>query len=121
MRVLLIAAVLVGCGTTEPAGDDAPEPPTFDVAAVRASFAAECPQPLVVDALFCEQVEIDKLSADGDILIVPTLLAAAATNRARAICEQFATFHFDAEANDLGYTTIGILDRDGGNAAACSV
>jgi hypothetical protein len=52
---------------------------------------------------------------------VPTLLNAEADERARAICDLFTQFHFDGEANDVGYTTVGILDRDGGNAAACTV
>lgn len=118
MRALIVALLLVGCGAERA---ETPEPLAFDVAAVRATFAAECPEPLVVDEFFCEQVQIDRISGEGSILLVPTLLNAEATDRAAAICEQFARFHFDADANDLGYTTVGILDRDGGNAAACSV
>ena len=129
MRVAaaLIALALAACGTTEVLGPGtgtdlaSMEPATFDVAAVQASFTDECESPIVVDELFCEQVEIAGMEADGSILTVPTTLNAEATDRAEAICEQLAVAHFDGDGEDLGYATIGVLDRDGGNAAACSV
>ena len=52
---------------------------------------------------------------------MPTTLNAEARDRAEAICNQFVVAHFDADARDLGYEFVGILDRDGGNLAACSV
>jgi hypothetical protein len=62
------------------------------------------------------------MTADGTILKVPTGLNATATDRAQAICEFIATVHFDsATGDDLGYQTVGILDKNGGHAAACSV
>jgi hypothetical protein len=119
---------LAACGgsAADPADDPADEPdaPAFDVGAVQANFTAECETPIVVDELFCEQVEIDGMTADGPILIVPTTLAAldGMRERAQVICETIARVHFDGETGeDLGYETVGILDRDGGNAAACSV
>jgi hypothetical protein len=122
--IVAVALTLPAC-TSEPLGHDGPsptpEPPAFDVAAVKANFRAECRSPIVVDDAFCEQVKIGQMSAEGDILNVPTRLNAAADERAAAICDQFAVAHFDGEGNDLGYRFIGILDQDGGNAAACSV
>lgn len=47
--------------------------------------------------------------------------SAAARDRAEAICNQFVFAHFDIDGTDLGYEIIGILDKDGGNAAACTV
>ncbi len=118
--------VLAGCSATvqgTPSATDQPtEAPSFDLAAVKASFQAECEDPIVVDANFCEQVQLPKMTADGTILNVPTSLNEAATDRARAICQMIATAHFDgATGADLGYDTIGILDKDGGHAAACTI
>ena len=114
---------LSACGqqpTSE--ADDAPEPAAFDLTLVRANFAAECEAPIVVDDLFCEQVDLDGMTAEGTILRVPTTLNAEARDRAQVICATIARVHFDGDTGeDLGYETVGILDRDGGNAAACSV
>jgi len=76
----------------------------------------------MVDDLFCEQVEIDGMTADGTILNVPTGLNPDADDRADMVCEFFATVHYDgATGDDLGYETVGILDMNGGNLAACTV
>lgn len=61
------------------------------------------------------------MTADGTILLVPTTLNAAARGRAEAICKLFALVRFDTEGVALGYEVVGILDRDGGNAAACTI
>lgn len=122
VRALLVVALLAGCGgtaTTE--RGDAPEAASFNLANVKANFAEECESPIVVDELFCDQVEIEGMSSDGDTLMVPTTLNASAVDRARAICHQLVTIHFDGDGVDLGYEFVGVLDRDGGNAAACSV
>jgi hypothetical protein len=117
---LLGLSVIVAACSAE-AGASAPAGPAFDVAAVQANLRAECEDPIVLDELLCTQVDIDGLSADEDILYVPTTLNADADQRAGAICDQLALAHFDGDGNDLGYKFVGILDRDGGNAAACSV
>jgi hypothetical protein len=89
---------------------------------VKANLQDECKDPIIVDTDFCQQVKIDAMTGDGTILNVPTTLNAAADERARAIWEMLAQAHFDgATGNDRGYETIGILDKDGGHAAACSV
>lgn len=113
---------LFGCsaGTPAPTLEPAPEPPAFDLATVKTNFADECKDPIVFDDVFCQQVEIGQMTGEGDILTVPTTLNAAATERAAAICDQIARAHYDSETGkDLGYEIIGILDKDGGNAAAC--
>jgi hypothetical protein len=95
---------------------------SFDLDRVKSNFEEECSALIAVDETFCDQVDIDGMTADGTILNVPTALNPEATDRALAICEVFASVHFDgATGDDLGYETIGILDMDGGNAAACSV
>jgi hypothetical protein len=131
MRGVLLALVLAtvaGCSaesaqpTATPTTRATPASPAFELATVKASFTDECKDPIVVDDLFCEQVQISHMTAEGSILQVPTTLNAAATDRARAICDQVALAHFDgATGNDLGYHTVGILDMDGGNVAACTV
>jgi hypothetical protein len=61
------------------------------------------------------------MTATGDILNVPTGLNAAATDQASNLCAMLARAHFDGSGRDLGYHIIGILDKDGGHAAACTV
>ena len=121
LAMLLTVLLLVACG--EVASTPTPEPvaaAAFDLALVMSNLTDECVDPIAVDDQFCEQVDIDGMTADGTTLIVPTTLNAGATDRASAICDQF--LHFDGETGDpLGYDTIGVLDRDGGNAAACSI
>lgn len=124
IRALVVVALLAGCGgsaTTDP--PDTPEPAAFGIAAVKASFTEECEDPIVLDELFCQQVDIDGMTAEGSTLIVPTLISAldGMRDRAQVICQQFAQVHFDGEGVDLGYEFIGVRNRDGGNAAACSV
>jgi hypothetical protein len=123
---IVVALAIAGCGSdggapADPAVEPTVEPPAFDLAAVKANFTDECKDPFVVDETFCEQVEISGMTADGEILNVPTTLAAEADDRGYAICDALAIAHFDLDGNDLGYSTIGILDRDGGNLAACNV
>lgn len=118
---LAVVLLLAGCASTPAATPPKAPTPAFDLAAVKSNFTDECKDPAVVDKLFCEQVQIAGMTADGDILNVPTTLNASARDRASAICDQLVTAHFDAEGHDLGYKFIGILDRDGGHAAACAI
>lgn len=120
-RFLLAALLVVGCGGGATPAPATTKPATFDITTVRTSFTEECADPIVVDDLFCEQVDIGAMWAEDDILNVPTTLNAAATDRAAVICDLITTVHFDATGTDLGYRYVGILDRDGGRAAACSV
>jgi hypothetical protein len=119
----MLAACSGGEPTTAPAAAPTPEPPAFDLAAVKAIFTDECKDPAVVDELFCEQVEIAKMRAEGTILNVPTTLqpVSGTDDRAEVICDQIVTAHFDAEGNDLGYDVVGVEARDGSDAAACTV
>jgi hypothetical protein len=119
--IALAAMLLAGCSATV-TPSATPQPAGFDLATVKANLQDECADPIVVDAEFCEQVEIAAMTAEGTILNVPTTLNAAASDRARAICDMIARAHFDgATGHDLGYETIGVLNKDGGHAAACSV
>jgi hypothetical protein len=120
MRRLMLALVVVLAACGGPAPTAAPTP-AFDLAAVKANFTDECKDPMVVDDLFCEQVKVARMTADGEILNVPTTLNAASRERAEAICRQLTFAHFGAEGKDLGYRIVGVLDQDGGNAAACTV
>ena len=101
--------------------DESTSTPSFDIAAVKANFTDECKDPIVVDDLFCQQVKIDQMTASGIDLTVPTGLNAASTARADAICDQITTAHFDGDGNDLGYQSVVILSKDGGEAATCLV
>jgi hypothetical protein len=126
LMVLLMAACAAPGGQDVRATPavDAPGAQAFDLDLVKSNFADECADPIVVDELFCQQVDIDGMTVqDGTTLIVPTLISGSGMEpRASVICEVFARVHFDGETGeDLGYQTIGILDREGGNAAECAV
>ena len=121
MKRLAIIGLLVAACSSPVASAKPAATPAFDIGAVRANFTDECQDPGVVDELFCQQVTIAGMSADGDILNVPTTLNAAAKDRGEVICKQFVFAHFDANAKDLGYRFVGILDKDGGHLAACAV
>jgi hypothetical protein len=120
---LIVLIGLVGLAACGPAASPNAtiEPPAFDLAAVKRSFADECKIPTVVDGLFCQQVEIGGMSAVGTILTVPTTLDPSATDRADTICDELAEAHVGRDGKDLGYQSIGVLDKDGGNASACTV
>lgn len=121
-RSLTVIALLTACTAAAPASESAPEPPAFDVALVRSNFTDECADPIVVDDLFCEQVEIGGMTGEGDILTVPTGLNAESRDRAQVICDMIARAHFDGVTGDpLGYEFVGIKDQQGANLAACSV
>ena len=129
VRVTLAVCLLVGlaaCGGgsvgDSVAGQRSSSVPSFDVMLVKANFTDKCKDPIVVDDTFCQQVTIDGMTGTGTTLTVPTGLNAASTARASAICDQIAIAHFDATTgDDLGYTTIRVLDLKGGEAAVCSV
>jgi hypothetical protein len=114
----LISLTACGCDASPNATI---EPPAFDLAAVKRSFTDECKSPTIVDGLFCQQVQIGGMSAAGTILRVPTTLDPAATDRADTICDELAAAHLGRDGKDLGYQSIGVLDKDGGNASACTV
>lgn len=123
-RLLLLVFLVTACGgapTVVVYEPSAAPVAGFDLAAVKANFTDECKDPAVVDELFCTQVKIAEMTADDDILNVPTTLAPEADDRAYAICDQLATDHFEPDGDDLGYNYIGILDMNGGNLAACSL
>jgi hypothetical protein len=114
----LVGLAVCGCAASP---NPTIEPPAFDLAAVKRSFTDECKSPTIVDGLFCQQVQIGGMSAVGTILSVPTTLDPAATDRADTICDELAEAHLGRDGKDLGYQSIGILDKDGGNASACIV
>jgi hypothetical protein len=120
---LIVLLGLVGLAASGCAASPNPtiEPPAFDLAAVKRSFTDECKSPTIVDGLFCQQVQVAGMSGVGTILRVPTTLDPAATDRADTICDELAEAHLGRDGKDLGYQSIGILDKDGGNASACTV
>jgi hypothetical protein len=75
----------------------------------------------VTDAEFCADVQIGGMTADGEILNVPTRLAPGERDRAQEICRTLAVAHFDTAGVDLGYGIIGIEDSAGGDLYACTV
>lgn len=125
MKPALVACglLLICAACSAPIATDAgPAAAAFNLDLVKTNYRVECVDPMVVDQLFCQQVKIDAMTGDGTILNVPTGLNAAAGDRAQVICEAVARAHFDgATGDDLGYQTVGILDMNGGYAAACSV
>ena len=90
---------------------------------MKSNFSDECVDPIIVDDLFCTQVDIGAMTANGPFLTVPTALSASGMDdRAAVICDQIAIAHFDGATGDpLGFETIVILDRNGGTAAECRI
>ena len=87
---------------------------------MQSNFTTECQDPIVVDELFCQQVKIDLMTGHGTVLTVPTGLNTLARDQARAICDMIALAHFDGDTgNDLGYTTIRVLDLNNDLVATC--
>lgn len=125
MAVLILVLAACSSPVAPPdAIDEAPDAVAFDLALVQSNFTDECADPTIFDDLLCQQVDIDGMTADGSILTVPTTLSAVGDMgpRAEVICELIAFMHFDgATGDDLGYDTIGILDREGDNLTACTV
>jgi len=93
--------------------------PAFPVRSVRDNFRAECIDHVVVDELFCLQIIIDGMTADGTTLVVPTRLDASELDRAADICALAASAHINNEGNDLGFGQVRVLDQTGGDAASC--
>lgn len=128
LLALLAAATFAACGSAAPAPTTFVPPPTappptpgFDLAAVKANFKDECKDPMAITAKTCKQIKIDGMTADGVILNVPTTLEPGISDAARLLCKQLTFAHFDKDAKPLGYEIVGILDKNGGNAAACTI
>jgi hypothetical protein len=94
--------------------------PSFDVALVQANFAARCRDLIEVDAVFCDRVRIDDITASGRRLRVPTTLHAGAFARASDICHQVAiAYHAYDTGADLGYRDIEVLDQSDDYLSDC--
>jgi hypothetical protein len=137
----IVLLALAGCGgsgaTANPTGPLGPtpsptdgagtlasptvEPPAFDLAAVKANFSQQCLNPTAFDMAFCDQVGVSGMTANGTTLIVPTTLGPADRDRATVLCSQVAFAHNDLKGIDLGYKFVGMLNRNGGNLASCTV
>ena len=101
-----------------------PDPAGFDVELVKSHYIEECVDPIVLDDLFCTQVKIERMTADGMTLIVPTTINATGMEaRAAVICDQIAILlPFDgATAETPGFEDISVLDRYGDEDAHCGI
>ena len=133
---IAVGLFLSACGgqivseTFEHVGTELPEPTTaaasgsaatFDLELVKSTFVGECAHPTIVDEAFCEEVDIDGMTADGRALVVPTTLAED-IGRAIQICYWIS----DVRVAYLGRVPLAeffntVLDRDGRAAATCAV
>ena len=101
----------------------------IDLAVVKRVFTDACvdpgvngsTDPLRFDGLFCGQVDIQGMTAEGTTLIVPTIVAVNdLEHRTTIICEQIDAAHVDPANNDpLGFDTIRVLDRAGDVDMVC--
>jgi hypothetical protein len=113
--VLLVLAVSVVLNMTMLFRTGPPNlPPTYDLAAVKASLAEECRHPVRVEAALCAQVKIDRLVGEEGTLWVPTNLIPKRLDlrrngRLQEICDQFARARFGA------YTTVIVSGERLGN------
>ena len=95
---------------------------SIDLAAMKTSYTEACRLLTVLDAVTCQQVKIEEMTADGRSLEVPTTLGPADEDRAYAFCERLALAHVEANAKVPGYEqSIRLLGMDGGGLTACSI
>ena len=89
--------------TPEPLDEDTDqdEAPPSTWRWLKSNFSDECVDPVIVDDLFCTQVDIGAMTANGPFLTVPTALSASGMDdRAAVICDQIAIAHFDGATGD---------------------
>lgn len=131
-----VGLILSACGqiasdTFEPVGTELPEPTAvsasgsaasaFDLELVKSVLAEECARPTIVDDAFCDEVDIDAMTARDRALLVPTTLAEDA-GRAIQICYWTSDVRVAALGRDpLAGLFNTVLDRDGRAAATCAV
>jgi hypothetical protein len=95
---------------------------SIDLAAVKATYSDACRRLTVLDAVTCQQLRIDEMTADGRSLAIRTTLGAADKDRAYAFCEKLALAHVDADATVPGFEqVIRLLGMDGVGLTACSI
>ena len=107
------------------------QPAAIDLALVKRVFADACVDPIDVgsldplrfDGLWCGQVDIQGMTAEGTTLIVPTIVAVDdLEERTTIICEQIGAAHVDPASDEpLGFDTIRVLDRAGDVDATCGI
>lgn len=90
-----------------------PQGPAFDLAAVKATFRAECEAPSVLDAETCDLIDIDGMRVGVDNLFVPLLFPRRNRERAQSICEDMAAAHDDFGGEPLGYRIVVVEGRNG--------
>jgi hypothetical protein len=95
---------------------------SIDLAAMKASYTDACRLLTVLDAVTCQQIKIEEMTAGGRTLAIPTTLGPADKDRAYAFCERLALAHVDADAKVPGYENgIRILGIDGRGLTSCSI
>ena len=107
------------------------QPAVIDLALVKRVFTDACVDPIDVgsldplrfDGLWCGQVDIQGMTAEGTTLIVPTIVAVDdLEERTTIICEQIGAAHDDPASDEpLGFDTIRVLDRAGDVDATCGI
>jgi hypothetical protein len=97
-----------------------PPTPTYDLAAVKATFEGECQDPSVLEET-CEQIDVDGMRGDGPYLTVALAFPKRDRERAEVVCEQIASAQDDLAGEPLGYDIVIIEGRNNKRLAECTV
>lgn len=103
-----------------PAEAGCPPTPTYDLAAVKATFGAECQNPSVLEKT-CGKIDVDAMRGDGGYLTVPLTFPKKDRDRAQAICERIASAEDDLAGEPLGYEIVIIEGHNNKHLAECNV
>jgi hypothetical protein len=98
-----------------------PPTPSYDLAAVKASFLDECQDPSVLEGEACERIDVDGMRGDDVYLTVPTTGLHRHPKRAQVVCEQIASAHDDLAGEPLGYEIVTIEGKNNKFLAECNI
>ena len=98
-----------------------PPTPSYDLAAVKASFLDACQDPPVLGGETCERIDVDGMRADDVYLTVPTTGLHWHPKRAEVVCGHIASAHDELADEPLGYEIVVIEGKNNKLLAECSI
>lgn len=114
-----VIAILTVCGCGPLSGATAK--PSLDLLRVVSQFNGKCISSSGPPDLLCQAVDFSAMTADGQILTVPTVLSAEERVYATRICDEFVKNRRDPLNLTLGYREIQVLGVSGEQLSVCMV
>jgi hypothetical protein len=96
-------------------------PPSYDLAAVKASFEEECEDPSVLESRTCAHIDVDAMRGEEGHLYVRTYGMHRDPEGAEVVCDQIASAHDDLARVPLGYEIVIIEGKNNKRLATCSI